>query len=142
MRTAADPRWFGLFILTTAVSCSAGCHSALGAAIGAAIPRWDRDVSTSEMESEKGLRVEVHTRDPESALGAYGGTYDGRLLVVTDDDVRAIPLHEVRRVDVRVGSYWATGLLVGLVHDIIFTFVAYQVWRNEHPCDSLLGCAH
>lgn len=130
MRIAVDrpQRWPALLILVCA-SCSTGCvFGPIGLGIGAAVPRWEREVSPEKLQSyPAGLDLDVALRPGASAdgtghlTGLYGSVSNSGLVVQTGRQMRTIPLQDVQGVDVRAGSYWAAGLVVGIVIDAVLT---------------------
>jgi len=140
MRIAAAPeRWLAFFILVCGV-CSTGC-TLIGLGIGAAVPRWERDVPPENIESYrvegKPLDVDVQLRPGVSATAHVHGSFAGaklvdlgemaspagvvhgvRLVVATDEGERRIKFQDVQRLDVRRGSHWLTGLKVGVAVEV------------------------
>lgn len=124
-----------LFVLC--LSCAAlansGCTIA-GTAIGAATPRYER-TDWPRDRVELGARVRVHVRTIGSEAvrttevdGRYGGVHEG-ILSVTDDDGREheIAARDVLDVEVRNGTEWKKGLLLGAAGDALIVVAAVVV---------------
>jgi hypothetical protein len=128
--------------LVALVATSSGC-SAIGLGIGAAIPRFDVTDHEIEMRVTDGqpsplpavgddTRVWVTWREDVWAKGLYQGVRDGEVIVSNDKGEYAIALgaisemRVVRRVRVRRGSYWLTGLAMGAVIDALVLVALYQ----------------
>lgn len=128
MRIAKGTKSWLAFIVCLLGLCSTGC-SLIGLGIGAAVPRWKRDVGTSYVETYPESRVAVYTaEDLPPVVGWYERTIkvdSGSYLVLeTDDGRRTIPYVKAQRVDLRSGSHWDEGLAIGLVPDIAALIVA------------------
>jgi hypothetical protein len=151
MRIGVAPeRWLAIFMVACALCCT-GC-SLIGLGIGAASPRWERNVPPEEIESYRvegkppdvdvqlgtpahpepwwvagsfvRLSADGKTRPSSNSTGTFTYEYEPRTLVVaTDANEWGIPLQDIERVDVRRGSYWATGLGVGFALDVAAALV-------------------
>ena len=137
------------FLLVAAASCSTGC-SLIGLGVGAAVPRWEHDVSPEKIASYQDgtepVRLDVKVAPevaqtysvPTATRAWYSGNKGLVVTVATPNGERAIPFRELEHVDVKVGSWWAQGLEAGLVFDLVALFVGIGVaalW-NASP-DSL-----
>lgn len=113
----------GAFVALAIASLGSGC-TAVGAAAGAGIPRYE-STAFQHARIEPGTEVRVRTRGVGSDSvraadvdGRYGGVHDGMLLVTdTDRGQQDIPLSDVADVQVRSGSEWKKGLLLGAIVD-------------------------
>jgi hypothetical protein len=139
MRTAVAPeRWLVVLVLVCA-PCATGC-GLIGLGLGAAVPTWEEVPPDAVWaNTHVGGAIDVHLRagaatreGAESVSGSYGGQEDvpmntaeapmpraGRLLVSTGGTTRRIPFEDISRVDFRSGSYWSTGLTLGVAIDAV-----------------------
>jgi len=125
-------------LLISTVLATSGCTIA-GTAIGAATPRYEHsDWRSSHVEL--GSRVRVRLRSVGSDVvvadrleGRYGGVHE-ELLSITDDDEREheLPVRDVVDLEVRSGSQWAKGLLLGAATDTIVVVAVVAVTQGAN----------
>jgi hypothetical protein len=133
-------RWLACFLAL--VLSQPGC-TFIGAGIGAAIPRHE---TVDPHDMKPGSDVRLHLDSGEYVDGRYvttGGEYDG--VILSDASVHTMGagsayLDEVSHYAVvpeesitgaeSNGSYWATGLLVGLLVDVALVAAAVAVMSS------------
>lgn len=123
---------FATILLSTSLATN-GC-TAVGAAIGATSPRyvaaaWPRE--TVPLGTE--VRVRIRTVGADAVVvtqvdGRYGGLRDG-LLSVTDDNghEHELAVRDVVDVEVRTGTRWKEGLLLGAGADAVIVIAAIAI---------------
>jgi len=143
---ATRERWLALVILACGLFCCGGC-TLLGPFVGGAVPRFERAVPPEEIAAhkEKGEPLDVvvvRSRRPGAApdeepgrvVGSYVRLTAKELLLMTDEGLRAVPRLDVQRVDVRTGSYWAAGLGLGLLADVLTVgLIVFLIGKGAQP---------
>lgn len=126
-KPARKPTGFVLarLALLALLATSTGC-GLIGMGVGSAVPRSETIVVTSETPlPEIGERVRVHvTRaggSDEWIAGRYDGVREGAFIVSNSSGEHAIVIGSIREIEKRRGSYWGTGLAIGVVIDVIVT---------------------
>lgn len=113
--------WRRFMILVVLAETFRGC-TFVGLGVGAAIPR-SRDVPKDEWAS-LGYRSHVEL---EVEGQVYGGRFrqiwEGRVFVETSQGVQSFSLERIDEVETRTGTYWATGLVIGLLVDALLAAV-------------------
>ena len=94
-----------------------GC-TVIGLGVGASIPK-SRDVPKDEWAS-LGYRSHVELEiEGEVYGGRFRQIWEGRIFVETSQGVQSFSLERIDEVEIRTGTYWATGLAVGFGVDIL-----------------------
>lgn len=107
-------------LVVVAMPALSGC-TLVGLGIGASTPSYEQ-VPPPYASIEPGRDVRLTTTPvrseepwpPPHVYGRFRSADEGA--VVLED--RTIPRRDVERVDVRTGTYWKTGLLVGACFDV------------------------
>ena len=123
----------GFVVVLCASLAASGCTIA-GAAIGAATPSYERsDWPRSSVEIGTRVRVRIRNVGADSVRiaeldGRYGGVRDG-VLAVTDEDGREheVMVRDVIDVEIRSGTEWKKGLLLGAAADTIVLVAAVAI---------------
>ena len=103
-------------LMATVLSCS-GC-TVVGAVVGSSIPKREPLPETAVANrATVGQPVDVETRDRRTLSGAYGGTYDDKLWVQSDDRMESVPSADVKRASAHHDDYFLEGLLAGIAVD-------------------------
>jgi hypothetical protein len=128
---SAEPR--SIIVLVFAMLAASGCTLA-GTAIGAEIPRYER-VEWQREGIPLGTEVRVRLRRvgtdafaADEIRGRYGGIQDG-LFSVTDDRGREheLAVGDLRDLEVRRGTEWKKGLVLGAAADAIVVVAAVAI---------------
>jgi hypothetical protein len=121
------------------VGCAAptllGC-TAIGAGIGAAVPRYERVEPPYDASLKEGASLHLTPKpaaaDAEPIAGDYVGADDGELTLKTANDDRTIPAADIGEVKKRSGSQWFIGFWIGLLVDLtVATLVVVQVTKEK-----------
>jgi hypothetical protein len=120
-------------ILLCASLVTSGCTIA-GSAIGAGTPRYETtDWRQTAVPLGTQVRVRVRNIGTDAVVvgeisGRYGGIREG-LLSVTDEDGREheLAVRDVVDLEVRSGTQWKKGLLLGAAADAIIVTVAVAI---------------
>ena len=133
MLTLTKSRVVALACLVILAGAPAGCTLA-GTAVGASIPRYEtRTFERDELPIGTMVRVRVRSVGADSMrlaeiVGRYGGIRDGLRLVTADDGAEhEIPARDVFEIEVRNGTEWKKGLLLGAAADAIVAVVVIGV---------------
>jgi hypothetical protein len=124
-----------LIVVSTTTGCASMLGMSIGAAIGAAQPRYtpvERDDAPPPIGTPLRVRVAHRGADDEAVDGLYAGSRDGSITVSDAKGDRAIPLdtvHEVRTKESYLGLGLAAGAVVGAALDVGL-FVALTSNRN------------
>lgn len=127
----------GAFLIAGCLGAS-GCTVA-GVAMGAAMPRYE-PTEWPRSNVELGTQVRVRTRNigadfagASEVAGRYGGTREG-LLSVTDEEEREheIPTRDIVDLQVRSGTEWKKGLLVGAAADTVLLLTVLAVTHGAN----------
>lgn len=121
-----------------------GC-TLVGTGLGASIPHYEsRDWQREEIPLGTTVRVRVRSVGGDSTnadvVGRYGGVRDG-LLTITDSDERehAVPVSDIVSVDVKSGTEWKKGLLLGAAADAVIVTVAVLATNGMNVSVSTSG---
>lgn len=124
---------------------ASGC-TVIGAAAGAGIDHYEA-TAWPQARVEPGTPVRVRTRAVGSDSlraadvdGRYGGVHDG-MLVLTDTDrgEQQIPLADVVEVEVRRGSEWKKGLLLGAIVDTCLVVAVIGATQSQNASISAVS---
>jgi hypothetical protein len=129
--------------VTLFVGCAApallGCHTAIGAGIGAVIPKYERGVPPSDESLTEGTAVRVMLKPEVAGAEKFDGDYVGMqddkltLQMPTQPHLITIPKGQIGEVQKRLGSYWLEGLLIGAVVDAGIMIAGLIVLHNDWP---------
>lgn len=119
-------------LLIASLLATSGCTLA-GAAVGATRPHYQSQEWTRE-SVELGAEVRVRMRTvggdtpTREVRGRYGGIHDG-LMSVTDTagHEHELPVRDVAEVEVRRGTLWKEGLLLGAAIDTLVVIGALAI---------------
>lgn len=136
-------RSIGAALMTSAALATSACTIA-GAAMGAASPHYESsDWPREAIPLGVDVRVRVRKVGTDSLVfseieGRYGGVHDG-LLSVTDDTghQHELAVRDVIDLDVRSGTQWKKGLLLGAAADGVVAIVAVAIANGENMSLSL-----
>jgi len=126
------------------VLATTGCTLA-GAGLGASIPQYEsRDWQHEEIPLGTTVRVRVRSVGGDSAnadvVGRYGGVREGFLLITDGNDrEHAVPISDVLSLDVKTGSEWKKGLLLGATADTVIVIVALAAASGGNVSVNLAG---
>jgi hypothetical protein len=120
-----------------AASLAAGGCTVAGAALGASTPHYEPTAwPRSNVELGAHVRVRMRNVGADSPLprALEGRGIREELMSLTDDDGREheLPVRDVVALDVRNGSQWQKGLLLGAAADTMIVVAVVAVARGAN----------
>jgi hypothetical protein len=103
-----------LIVFVVLAACSSGC-TAIGLGLGSAVPRYEPQTGYPD----PGVHVKLaNEHGNELASGTLEARKNGVILVAGDDGAQTTVRDvDVARIESRRGTYWKTGLIIGIVLD-------------------------
>lgn len=115
-----------LAITVAAALMTNGCGLAF-MGLGSAVPRY-ATISRADVSKGDEIRVQVASLAHEPVVdlsgspgllsGRYAGIEEGKVVVVTSEGSRSFAPSELSKIEIREGSQWKNGLLIGSAVDV------------------------